>query len=438
MKNSQKRLKNKTAKVKVSFTGGNVSKYGGLSVVAKYIDRQSVTKELNMLFPTVYHNATKFSTVQVLMSVILASLCGVNRIRRIAVFTCDALVKHQLRLVKGINADAISGILKKLGQCGARRLEKLLLRRHSLWPEKSGLKQITLDADSTVSLVCGNQEGAAKGYSDKKKGAKSYHPLLVFVSEIKLLYHSWFRTGAAYTSNGIVEFLKQVRASLPGSVEKVFFRADSGFFSGKLLDYLEKMGWDYLIKVKLKGLQQLLDKQVWLPVTSKSGASVCDFEYKAKEWGKTRTFRAIRTVKEYREVEYLGTKQLVPVYVYACYVSNIEIDAVVLHDYYKERSTSETWIEQVKAQLMAGKTLTDDFWANDILWQLQVFAYNISTMMRSKHKRIKKEEHRTFMEWFIYVPARLVSSANTVELKMHEHHFEKQRWLEFEKFAEAP
>jgi hypothetical protein len=29
---------------------------------------------------------------------------------------------------------------------------------------------------------------------------------------------------------------------------------------------------------------------------------------------------------------------------------------------------------------MAGATLTDDFWANDILWQLSVFAYNISVM----------------------------------------------------------
>jgi len=34
---------------------------------------------------------------------------------------------------------------------------------------------------------------------------------------------------------------------------------------------------------------------------------------------------------------------------------------------YKQRSASDTWIEQVKGHTMAGNALTDDFWANDIL-----------------------------------------------------------------------
>ena len=70
------------------------------------------------------------------------------------------------------------------------------------------------------------------------------------------------------------------------------------------------------------------------------------------------------------------------------------MEAVALHELYKQRSTSEfwderdqyktcfdwrakkqnlqskTWIEQVKGHAMAGGTITDDFWANDILWQL--------------------------------------------------------------------
>jgi len=105
--------------------------------------------------------------------------------------------------------------LKTLGQSGARKLQMLLLSKNARWLHESGLESITLDADSTVKSVCGNQEGAAKGFNTTKKGAKSYHPLLVFASEMKLLYHTWFRTGSAYTSNGIVDFLKEVEASLP-------------------------------------------------------------------------------------------------------------------------------------------------------------------------------------------------------------------------------
>jgi hypothetical protein len=102
-----------------------------------------------------------------------------------------------------------------MGQSGARLLQSQLLSKNSRWLSESSLESITLDADSTVKSVSGNQEGAAKGFNTTKKGAKSYHPLLIFVSEMKLLYHTWFRTGSAYTSNGICEFLKEVESSLP-------------------------------------------------------------------------------------------------------------------------------------------------------------------------------------------------------------------------------
>ncbi len=148
MKNTKKKLINQSLVVKSSFTGSNITKYSGLNIVAKYMNRQNIVKIFGKSFPTVWYNATKF---------------GVN------------------------------------------------------------------------------QEGAERGFNTTKKGAKSYHPLLIFVSEMKLLYHIWFRTGSAYTANGIVDFLKEVKASLPKNITKVFFRADSGFFSGGLFDLLESL-----------------------------------------------------------------------------------------------------------------------------------------------------------------------------------------------------
>ena len=55
----------------------------------------------------------------------------------------------------------------------------------------------------------------------------------------------------AYTSNGIVDFMKQTLASLPSTVQKNFFRAGSGFFNGQLFDLLEENGHEYLVKAKL-------------------------------------------------------------------------------------------------------------------------------------------------------------------------------------------
>ncbi len=111
-----------------------------------------------------------------------------------------------------------------------------------------------------------NQEAAGKEFITTKRGANSYHPLLVFENEMKLLYHTWFRTGSTYTASGVVEFLKEAQSSLPWNIRKVFFRTDSGFFSGNLFDLLESYSWDYLVKVKLKNLESLLKAQDWTDV----------------------------------------------------------------------------------------------------------------------------------------------------------------------------
>ena len=439
MKNTKKFINSKIKFIKHSFTGGNITTYSGINVVAKFLKRNKTTKHISKLFPTTKENATKFTKFQVIMGITFASLAGVNRIKKIANFTQDPLVQANLGLDKALNENVISLTLKKMGQSGARKLEQELLDKNSIYLKTSGITRVVFDGDSTVSMTCGNQEGAKKGFNSKKKGAKSYHPQLLFESNSKILYNTWFRSGDAYTANGMSEFLKETQASLPSTIENVFFRADSGYFGGELLDTLEGFGWDYLIKVKLKNLKQRLEKQEWTAVSGKKDIDVCQFDYTTKSWnGKARTFKAIRSVKEYVEVDFLGKKEKIPVYQYACYVSSYtKKDATQLHNLYKERSTSETWIEQVKGQLLAGKTLTDDFWANDILWQLNCFAYNISVMMRSKHKDIKRQEHQTFREWFIVVPGKIISGGHTKEVKIYENYYCKSNWIEFENLLNA-
>lgn len=229
MKSTKSYRKFKTPKSKWSFTSKRLSLYGGVTLIIKFFEKIKLTNEIDILFPTVEHNARKFSLTQIMLSVILASMSGVKRLTGIAMFTDDPLVKSVLGLQKGLNKDVISVTFKKLGQRGARLLEDMTGKRLKKVLGKSALEKITLDVDSTVETVYGNQEGAAKGYNPFKRGAKSYHSQLAFVSELKLLVNSWFRTGSAYTSNGIIHFIKQTMCYIPEGV-KVFFRADSGYF----------------------------------------------------------------------------------------------------------------------------------------------------------------------------------------------------------------
>ena len=173
MKITKKRLNGKAGVVKSSFSGSNLTRYSGLNVVAKYMNRQGIIKTISKGFQTQRHNATKFEINQIMLSVVMASMSGINRMSKIAMFTEDGLVRSILKLEKGINENAISTGLKKLGQSGARCLQSLLLSKNSRWLNESSLREITLDADSTVKSVCGNQQGAAKVLTQQKKEQKA-------------------------------------------------------------------------------------------------------------------------------------------------------------------------------------------------------------------------------------------------------------------------
>ena len=167
MKNTKKKLNSQSKIVKASFSGSNITKYSGLNTVAKYMNRQNIVKIFGKSFPTVWYNATKCGVNQILMAITLSSISGISRICRIAAFSGDGLVKALLKLDKAINENALSLALKDLGQNGARKLQQLLLSKNAEWLHKSGLKSITLDADSTVKSVCGNygQAGNSETYS---------------------------------------------------------------------------------------------------------------------------------------------------------------------------------------------------------------------------------------------------------------------------------
>ncbi len=86
---------------------------------------------------------------------------------------------------------------------------------------------------------------------------------------------------------------------------------------------------------------------------------------------------------------------------------------------------------------MAGSTLTDDFRANDIPCQLSIFPCNISVMMRQKKNKFIKQEHSSFIDWYISVPAKITRSGHQIEIKMYEHHYYKAGWDELDRLIEA-
>ena len=80
---SNKTMEFTAGKADKNFTEERLTNYAGLTSVSQYIQSQGIGSLLDRLFPTTKQHATKFSTTQIMLAVVMASLSDVHRMNRI-------------------------------------------------------------------------------------------------------------------------------------------------------------------------------------------------------------------------------------------------------------------------------------------------------------------------------------------------------------------
>ena len=147
------------------------------------------------------------------------------------------------------------------------------------------------------------------GYNLHKRGAASSHPLLAFCAETKEILQGWLRSGGVYTSNGVVDFVRQLLAHLPNRT-RILFRGDSGFFVGKLLKFLDDRDQDYLIKGKFKGMKSLLETKQWMRIKGNHDWGSTEFTHQYGTWSRSRKFAAILAYNTLRWIALCGGNKI--------------------------------------------------------------------------------------------------------------------------------
>lgn len=150
----------------------------------------------------------------VVMMLVFGVLVGAKHMTYMAILRSDEILRALFRWDKFPVSTSFGRIFKLFTQKHYKELSDAeFVVRNKVWSKK-WFGRVTLDMDSSVRGVYGKQEGAAKGFNSKKKGHRSYHPLLCFVAENRECLHNWFRTGSAYSANGSVDFMKECFAKL--------------------------------------------------------------------------------------------------------------------------------------------------------------------------------------------------------------------------------
>lgn len=426
-----------TGKVHMPATATGLTSQAGLIPVVKFLQRIGFEKTVNQTVPHQRGDNADYQLTDGIFLTLVGMIGGAGSIAKLCGVWSDGVLRKIAGWTKVPVDTTIGRLFKEVTEKQISQFESLNHRlRGQIWrmANRAGVSEVGLnrvqwiDIDSTVDSVCGTQEGAAKGYNPKNKGALSYHPQLAFLAGSKEILQAWFRTGSAYTSNGVVDFVKQLLAHLPNRM-RIIVRADSGYFDGALLDLLDTYGHGYLIKVKLKNLVSLLTQQQWTAIAGQPGWEQCTFDYRCGEWKVARLFVAVRQrlPKEERpQLDLLETTE----YDYFCYVTTEALTPWQTHKKYGERATCETWIEEAKGQMGMGKIRTASFLANAALFHSAVLAYNTLRWMAimSGSQTLRQWEPETIRTYLIRVAGKLLTGNGQLTVKTPDNHLYHTVW----------
>jgi len=255
------------------------------------------------------------------------------------------------------------------------RLKRLplewFLRTH-----RSRREELILDVDSTDDPCHGQQQ---LSFFHGKYGQYVYEPLLIFEGTCGALLSAKLRSGKARSIDGLLPELERLvprlRAHSPEA--PLAFRADAGFATARLYDWLEAHALSYAIgfgsNVRLKKLAAPLVARAQRRF-ERSGQNVRMFtslRYRGRRWRRSR--RVLIKV----EVSALGLNV-------RFVVTNRPGRAGKIFAWYNDRGVAERYIDELKNGFAVDRLSCSRYRANALRVQLHAIAYALVHLFRQQ------------------------------------------------------
>lgn len=366
--------------------------FGGVTVLSAYLFAVGLVAELRSSLKNI-RRLGDYAAFPVVYLLLLFIAVGGRRPGHLKYFGADGLLARMAWLRRIPSSSTISRFFlacrkELVSFVGEANVNYVLGCLRRLGGE--ALSAVTLDVDGTVISTRGHQGFAAKGYNPIKKGARSYFPLTVHVSETGQFIEINHRPGNSADNEGadvlLSRVIRRLKRELPGVTIRV--RMDSAFFDDKLLSVLEADGVKYVVVAKMYASLALVvkNRQRWTKV--RDGVEAFEFCHKMDRWGDARDFVAYRFSLTKAEIAEREGEQLDlfrpndPEYRYMLFCHNFdhgEMPPEELHTFYAGRCNQEKDIGQLKSGF-AFDQLPSKNHSGNALWQkLSMLAYNAVT-----------------------------------------------------------
>jgi hypothetical protein len=417
------------------FNGKNLTPFGGLLPIATMLEKIGFERLVNDAI-TVTRKPRTMTSYQFIMAIVLGLYVGFARLNQLRFIAGDPIFAGILKIVQLPPQCTLWRFLNSLNIGVPHQILTIQQRmRESVWAAGNvRLKKVTIDTDTTVHTLYGNQMGARKSYNPKNKGKKSYQPILSFIAETREFVSGELRNGDRPSGKQIGRHLQEVFQSLPRCVTSIYARADSGFYCWEAVEAYEKFKCKFIVVArKTSRLLEELGAAQWEP--SPDADAQCEFRYQPTGWEKAYRFLALRYEKDPEDEEgseeqyqLFATKK----YKYRVFVTNMEdaIDKAVR--FYNLRAGAENLIKESNNDAGLAAHPSRLFVTNQIHFQLAMLAYNLNAWLmlfnRDSAETVESLKHTTLATSrlrFLFIAAKIWRHAGRTGVSYGDHYEEK-------------
>lgn len=388
----------------IKFVNKEITPFGGLSLFLKMLEKCHFEEHLASCSLPQQGSNRGYRPIQLILGLFAGVWCGANCFGHLDVVRYDAALCRLLGWERGADHRAYQRYFNKFSQATNQRVFSELF---GWFFSELIFDNYTLDFDSTVMVREGKQEGAVKGYNPKRPGRPSHHPLLAFISDVRMIANYWLCSGNTSASTNYLSFLEDTLSRLYN--KKVgLIRMDSSFFSGDIMNYLENRKLPYIIACRFNNRIKygLTHETAWVEVTD--GLDISETTYKSDSWEKPRRIIMVRQEIEKRpqaagkmikQLELFEEEETFGKYRYSCYVTSLTLPAKVVYDTYRGRADSENRIKELKYDFSLDDFVSHNFWATEACGNFIIMAYNFMSLFR--HALINSDK-RQFLKTIRY------------------------------------
>ena len=261
------------------FNGKNLTPYGGLLPVVTMLEKLGFQSLVEQTL-TSQRIPRAMDLYRFMLGIVLGLYIGFPRLNQLRFIARDPILTGILKVTKLPVQSTFWRFVNGLHLNVARQILTVMrILRERVWAAANvKLETVTIDTDTTVHTLYGQQMGGRKSYNPKNKGKKSYQPMLTFIAETREYVWGELRNGDRPSGKQIGDHLRSVRTALPPGVKQIYGRADSGFYCQAAVEGYEQIDARFVICArKTARLVEELRQAEWKPSPKTDADAECEF-----------------------------------------------------------------------------------------------------------------------------------------------------------------